>query len=81
MLRTYEDHWASAAILARYMQNVRKYSRKLGYLPKKSMYNAGNKENAPNMGGGAATDDESSSSSSESESDEDEAAGGMAVDV
>ncbi|KAH9847273.1 hypothetical protein C2E23DRAFT_849622 [Lenzites betulinus] len=39
VLNRYAHHWATAAIAGRYMQNVRRYAREKGVMPKKPRYN------------------------------------------
>ncbi|KAI0831522.1 hypothetical protein BC628DRAFT_1416005 [Trametes gibbosa] len=41
ILKRYSHHWATAAIAARYMQNVRRRARNNGHLPKRARHNRG----------------------------------------
>ncbi|OJT13639.1 hypothetical protein TRAPUB_9828 [Trametes pubescens] len=41
ILKKYSHHWATAAIAARYMQNVRRRARNMGHLPKRAKHNRG----------------------------------------
>ncbi|KAI0371591.1 hypothetical protein BV20DRAFT_1051601 [Pilatotrama ljubarskyi] len=46
ILKRYTHHWATAAIAARYLQNIRRNARENGYLPKCAKYNRGGRHAA-----------------------------------